>query len=314
MRNPIKYRRFDQLISEVRRDFPLLDLDPADFIKHALYVNALLGVKINQVKERTVAIKNGKGKLPEDFDIFNKAFFLDTYSEIIPMGVLGEEILVSVPKPDYTMPNVNVCIPETLPAPAPGCGPCETHCSDCAHEYQTCMCIPSDHVRTNCNGESMVVFRKYRNHVRKYEKFIPVKLVNSPQVMDEFCNPDRGLAKCQVTIRDGFIRSSGITNGTLYLNYDGLREDEEGNLLVLDHPIINMFYEYYMKSKAIELSLASNQQLNPDLVKIVFSELRIHQNQALSIINSPEFDEIKKAHKALRKAFYNKYYRMFSTC
>lgn len=308
----VKYRTLDQLLAEVKSDFPLMDrdgmIDPQDYIKHAKFINARLGLKIRQNKERAIEIRNGRGKLPSDFETFNYASMLRKHTEIIPVEAYTEEYVVSVPQHANPNPStVQVCLPD---APAP-IDP-TTCCNDCSQTLTECYCVPTEHIRINCKGEKKVVLRKYKNHVRVYEDLIPLELVNSPQHTDDYCFKKTFRYDNHITIKDGFI-SSGISNGTMYLSYEGMMEDDDGNLLVMDHDLINFYYEYYLKSKVIENAEARNYPVNPKLEQRVEAHLRTHRISAESIVNTFEFTEIVKAHKAMRKAFYMKYYKMFTS-
>lgn len=307
-----KYRTYDQLLAEVKMDFPFMDIDPQDYIKHVKFVNSRLGLRIQQNKQRIIEITNGRGILPSNFDSFNGAYMIQSHTEIIPMASLTHDFVIPVPQNSVGLPEVNVCIPDNPNAPAPiQCDPCKTHCSDCSQEHSKCYCVPSEHVRIGCNGDRKVVLRQYKNHVRTYSNLIDLELVNSPEYTDDFCFKKEFRCNNQITIRDGFVFSS-IQNGQMYLNYQSLMEDDEGNLLVLDHDQLNMYYEYYLKSKCLERCFVEKIQVDPNLVKIIYDELRRHRISSESIMNLPEFDTIRKAHQSIRKAFYIKYYRMFS--
>jgi hypothetical protein len=40
--------------------------------------------------------------------------------------------------------------------------------------------------------------------------------------------------------------------GKVYLNYQGQMEDENGDLLVPDHDLLNEYYEYALKARILE--------------------------------------------------------------
>lgn len=313
----IKYRTFDELLTEVKSDFPLMDqdgmIDPQDYIKHAKYINARLGIKIRTNKQRIIEIRNGRGKLPSDLEIFNYGAMLMTHTEIIPMG--HADHVVALPPANYTDPLLNICFPENPNLPLeelPLTQNCGDSCSGCHQTYNKCYCVPSEYVKTNCKGDKLVVLREYKNHKRVYENLIPMDLVNSPLYTDDYCFKRTFRKGNELTIRDGYIFSA-IENGNLYINYEGMLEDMDGNLLVLDHDLINMYYEYYLKSKCLENAHARNYPVNPNLEQRIEMNLRKERIAAESLVNMLEFQEISKAHKLLRKAFYVKYYRMFSS-
>ena len=90
-------------------------------------------------------------------------------------------------------------------------------------------------------------------------------------------------------------------------------EDEEGNLLVLDHPKINEYYEWALKARIFE-----NMYLNgePDIerrLQLAKSELKTARAEALTITTTPDFYEFKKTIEMNRRAMYAKYLHPFSS-
>lgn len=307
-------------MAEIKSDFRTMDedgmIDPQDFIKHARYVNAFLGLKLNQTKQKTIQIRNGKGKLPSDFDTFNFAFMMNSFTEVLPRPSLVQTLVVPIPNFNPNAEHVNVCLPS---APEEvnleTCSPCSNHdtCHDCNVPYTQCMCVPSDRVRIDCKGNATVIVQEYKSHIKVHRELIPLTLVNSPEFEDsEFCFTKEFKSLHNVSIRGNFI-FTGITNGTMYLNYEGMMETDEGDLLVLDHPLINSFYEYYLKSKCIELAEEKGYQVSQNLQQRVETNLRNEKILAASIVNQIEFTDIKKAYKVTRRAFFAKYIKMFSS-
>ena len=112
-----------------------------------------------------------------------------------------------------------------------------------------------------------------------------------------------------VTVKNGFL----ITNfdeATVFINYHGQMEDEEGNLLVLDHPIVNEYYEYALKARICENLIANGEQMQ-NLFNLMNMQLRKAKIDAISFVRTPNFKEMHKAWQMNRKAMYMKYYDMF---
>ena len=112
-------------------------------------------------------------------------------------------------------------------------------------------------------------------------------------------------------IKDGFIWTNFET-GHLYINYQGTLQDAEGNLLVVDHPMINEYYEYALKKRILENLMMDGQNVTAQL-QLVMGEYRAARNYALSIVNTPNFSEMQKVWAMNRKAMYAKYYDMFKS-
>jgi hypothetical protein len=92
-----------------------------------------------------------------------------------------------------------------------------------------------------------------------------------------------------------------------------MMEDDEGNLLVLDHDWINPYYEYALKRYILENMIMNGETVNNAQIEIIEQRYRESRNNALSMVNTPDFAEMQKVWRMNRKAMYNKYYSMFSS-
>jgi len=156
---------------------------------------------------------------------------------------------------------------------------------DCAVEY-TC-CVPYKVVK---HGE-----------VQEYNinKVIPVNLNNG-----EF---SRHKTPYDLMFKSGYVVSS-FNTGKVMLNYIGSMEDEDGNLLVLDHDIINSYYEYALKAKIFESLYLNGDDSVINRLQLVKQELRDARRIANSIVNTPEISEIAAAVQYNRRRAVNKYF------
>ncbi len=89
-------------------------------------------------------------------------------------------------------------------------------------------------------------------------------------------------------------------------------EDDEGNLLVPDHDLLNEYYEYAFKSRILE-NLYINGEDVVQRMQLIEQRLKGARNNALSVVNTPNFREIKEIIQANRKAMYARYYNMFAS-
>ena len=87
-------------------------------------------------------------------------------------------------------------------------------------------------------------------------------------------------------------------------------EDDEGNLLVMDHPYANEYYEYAIKQRIFENLFMAGEPVNNHL-QLVTQQLRPARNNALTFVNTPDFATLKQTWEMNRKAQYLNYYRMF---
>jgi hypothetical protein len=89
-------------------------------------------------------------------------------------------------------------------------------------------------------------------------------------------------------------------------------EDDQGNLMVPDHDLLNEYYEYALKSRIFE-NLYLNGEDVAQRMQLVEQRLKAARNQALSLVNTPNFREMEKMWWTNRKAMYGKYYTMFQS-
>ena len=100
-------------------------------------------------------------------------------------------------------------------------------------------------------------------------------------------------------LKNGFIETN-FEEGDMYISYDSLMEDDEGNLLVLDHPIVNEFYEYALKERIYENLLMAGEAVT-NYFQLSAEKLRMARNNALSFINTPDFAELRENWRMNRK-------------
>lgn len=288
MKTQLHYRTFDELMEEVNTDFNVYSnegmIEPGSLIKVAQRVTYDLGLRIHKTKERVLEIENGKAKLPDDFYVMNYAMLCGKYTVTrkVPMGTQTYEVVVGDTTDD-------------------------TVCHTCNLPAQSCLC---ESVKlTECGDEiKLVVKQKYET--REYTAFNRVRFKPAKYLAQNCVNINEQ-SIYNAEIKNGFIYAS-INNGQMYISYEGSLEDEDGNLLVLDHPMINEYYEYAIKKRILE-NLAMNGEDVVNRMNIIAPEYRAARNNALGIVNTPDFAELKQIHDTNRKAQYAKYYSAFSS-
>lgn len=283
-----KYRTFDQLIEDVSIDFANYALegmvDPAQLIKVATRVNYDLGLKIHRTKQIVLNVEHNKARLPDDFAYLNYAFICGDYSieTKMPSGTHVETVDVNyVPDPGMT-------------------GPCnDPTCNDAC-------------VLTTCNGgtDYKLIQRVGESQYRNYTAFSQLTITN---VNDATCDCPNINTRSENAgeIKDGFLKTNFKT-GKVYINFQGAMEDNEGNLLVLDHPYCNEYYEYALKQRILENMMFAGESVGNQM-GLIEQRLRASRNNALSFMNTPDFAELKKMWTVNRKAQYHNYYNMFKS-
>lgn len=280
----LKYKTFNELLDEVSSDFKVYSMEgmiePGELIKIAQKCNYDLGLKIHQVKEDIIDVDHNKAKLPSDFYVMNNALVCHKYriKSEVPMGRHTEDIKI------------------------PEC------CPKCEEPPISCECPCPNPCRVTCKDEYQVV-QTIKHEVRIYDETEKINLTGKH--LSAKCRGTKYICGNNGEIKNGYIYLN-IKNGKLYINYEGALEDEEGNLLVLDHPMINEYYEYALKTRILE-NLFMNGEPVQEKLGYIKNELRAARNYALTIVNTPDFAEIKAVHDMNREAMYAKYYRPFAS-
>lgn len=282
MNTELKYKTFNQLLDEVSTDFYIYNneglIEPGQLIKIAQKVNYDLGLRIHSTKEVLLDVENRKVKLPGDFYVLNYAYLTGTY-RVNYKANSGRE-------------TENVILP---------------NCSRCYKSESDCCC-EATYSQECQNGEKIFVqvVEKRKTETRIYETFDRIRIATDTGRRDALNDSDN-----VGYIKNGFIYTN-LDSGKLFISYQGNLEDDEGNLLVLDHPMINEYYEYAIKQRLLE-NLFINGEDVAQKIQLIEPKLRAARNNALTIVNTPDFAEFKKNWELNRKAMYHRYYNMFKS-
>lgn len=286
MNTELKYRTFDELLNEVSVDFKIYSnegmIEPAELIKVAQRVTYDLGLRIHKTKHVIIDVEKRKAKLPDDFYVLNYALLAGKYKVERP-SIQGDQR-------EYGY--AAMCNKCNLPAP---------DCT-CNNQFDVAVDVHGD------DSGALVLVQRIKSEVRTYEHFeriylSPNKYVQNDNLMNNVPSPNAG------EIKNGYIYTN-LEEGKLYISYEGSLEDSEGNLLVLDHPVINEYYEYALKQRILENLFMAGEEVSQKM-QLIETRLRAARNYALSIVNTPDFAEMKALWQMNRKAMYNRYYDMF---
>jgi hypothetical protein len=324
----LRYRPFDQLLEDVSIDMNTIALEnmiePQQLIKVAKRINYDLGLRINQTREVILEVCHNKVKLPDNFYTFNFAFICGEYEDHVGYGGMsGGTNIQEVPYTEVPS-TVDQCAPPTVNCRSCNANPCK-HTAACDLNYPIVDPIPTEYDPNNPYGNTCVPPRVFMNckgekweliqilntgATRKYSRLIPLRMKQSQEIECDCPNLYYDTAN-QAWIKDGFLFTTFET-GKVYLNYQGAMEDEAGNLLVPDHDLLNDYYEYALKQRLLENLFMNGEDVSSRL-QLVEQKLRAARNQALSLVNTPNFKELEQMWWTNRKAMYNKYYDMFKS-
>ena len=155
-------------------------------------------------------------------------------------------------------------------------------------------------------GDYYQLIQKVKYTTRTYTEFMPIYLKPGKQI-DCDCPNTKIRSGAHAEIKDGFI-NAGFENGTIYINYQALMQDDDGNLLVLDHPMITEYYEYALKERILENLLMNGETGLEGKIQLIVAKLRIARINALSIVRTPNFSEMKRVWKQARDIMYRRFY------
>jgi hypothetical protein len=274
----LKYRTFEQLLSDVAVDFPTMQqegmIEPAQLIKVAQRVTYDLGLRVHQEKTAMIEVERRKVRMPDDFYVLNFAMMCERYKveEPVLSGTQTEEVLLC-PLPE----NVDPC----------DCNP------------KPCL--------TKC-GQHMVLKQTFKTQVRVYDSFAPIRIKKGKWIGGDCPNLHHHCAN-EADIRDGWMYTN-FDCGNIFISYMGSLEDEDGNLLVPDQPFLNEYYEYAVKQRVLE-NMAFMGEPVTDKMGLIEQRLRAARNNALSMVNTPDFQEMRNVIEGNRRYMMKRYYTIF---
>lgn len=164
-----------------------------------------------------------------------------------------------------------------------------------------------------CDGNKCVkVIEKRGVEVREYEHFARL-YIKAPRYLDPgSINRFRQGCEDEAEIKNGYLYLNTKDHCKIYLSYLGSLEDEQGNLLVLDHPEINMYYEAALKSRILENLYYAGEEVKEKL-QYAKEELKQAKLRALTIVNMPDFAELVATWKLNRDLQHQRYYNYWRT-
>jgi hypothetical protein len=163
----------------------------------------------------------------------------------------------------------------------------------------------------NCKGEKYEIIQIMpTGQTRQFTTLLPLRMKPSQNIECEcpnlyFNTPNQGW------IKNGYLFTT-LNTCRVYVNYQGELEDDDGSILVPDHALLNEYYEYALKQRILENLFLNGEEVS-NKIQLIEGRFRVARNQALSLVNTPNFEEMKKLWWANRRAQYGKYYDMFKS-
>jgi len=162
----------------------------------------------------------------------------------------------------------------------------------------------------NCKGDKYELIQVVggSGETRVYNNLTPLRMKASQEIDCDCPNLYYNTSN-EGWIKGGFLFTTFQT-GKVYLNYQGEMVNDEGLLMVPDHDLLNEYYEYALKSRIFENLFLNGEDVSQRM-QLVEQRLKAARNNSLSLVNTPNFRELKEMWQANRKAMYGKYYYMF---
>jgi hypothetical protein len=324
----LRYRTFDQLLEDVTIDLNTFALEnmiePQQLIKLAKKVNYDLGLRLNETKEVALDVCHGKVKLPDDFYTWNYGMLCGHFEVVTGYGNgVGGTNIQEVPYIE-TPSTVDTCSSITVNCSTCNSNPCN-HTAACPNNTCNQTIIPTSYDSNNPYGNTCIKPRVFMNckgdkyeliqvinpsQTRVYKHTVPLRM-KPGQGVNNNCSDVHNRVPNEGYIKQGYLFTN-FQEGTVYINYQGQMEDENGNLLVPDHDLLNEYYEYALKQRILENLFLNGEDVSQRMT-LIEQRLKAARNNALSLVNTPNFKELQTLWWTNRRAQHSKYYDMFTS-
>lgn len=288
----IKYITFSQLMSAVESDMDSFAdsgmIDRSKYIKVVRKVNSDLGIRINQEKEAIVNIKNYRGVLPDDFEYLQLALLCEQTPTKCQLSLSAD-----APKLVSCISSENFYNP---------CAACQTPC-------------PEGSTASLCGSCYKIYEYQPLDVTYVYSNNTPVKLTKQTY---KYCSTNclntlLHSNKYQYTLDlyDRVITLNHIKEGKVYINYITDMVNDNNEIIIVDHPLVNDFYEYSVKEKMLENFLLNSDADVSQKLQYVREQKKNARTEAINFVDMPEYTEIVEYQKAKRENFYSRYFKSF---
>lgn len=276
-----QYKTFDSLMVDIEDDLSSLSAEryifPDKYYKVIETCNSKLSTKINPVKEDIITISKGRGKLPSDFKLLNNSFFCLSFVE------LNYEA-VNVNK-DYSDVNVKYSYKDVRTG-----------------------CTVLSSIEDTKGMNSFVVFKRNTQSWYNIKKLIPVSVVNSSALCTHSCMQGYSSYNAiKITKEDSDYYIESPLEGELYITYVSEMIDDEGNLIMLDHPTVREYYEYSIKERIYEELWLNGIEEYQTKLSYITEKLRLAKIEAIKFVRMYDFAELKQVYFDNRKLFKLRY-------
>lgn len=300
---PWEYIRLSQVMASVRSDLQLYDdanmVDEDRCIKIVMECNEKLGQRIYKSKSCKIQVEDYRGTMPSDLWKIENIFALSTttnkgltYSE--GGGIIGA---TQITYTDYVPPKIlSKDVSNLKCATETSCNidnPCSTGCNSCSSKI-TYLTQEQKH------------YLEYNN-----TQLIPLTLsISTLNNCVDYSPCSKYKGDYSVNIEDGEFEFSFKT-GIVYLSYLGNMINEDGEVLIPFHPMLNQYYEFAIKEKILQDIYLNTQADVLQKLQYVSLEKSKHYYDAYSYTQTSKAGQYAKMRKQREMEYYNKWYKMF---
>jgi len=172
---------------------------------------------------------------------------------------------------------------------------------------------PLGKTRSICNDQINIKILQFcMSEVRCYEQFERLWIVPHIEA-SAFSSQDQfSSGKCEASISKGFLYTPHMECTKVYMNYLGAMEDDDGNLLVLDHPVINAYYKWSLVEMILENLWLNGEEGLINRVKYAAGKKEEYRSQSMAIVNMPNYRDMINTIQVLRANHNRQYYHSLS--
>ena len=327
-------------------------IEPQELIKVAIKINKELGLRINTSKEYLIDINKGKGKLPLDFDKLNFALVCESKTTVqVPILTTQMiEALGEYASQHFLTANINQYSGTQDIDLGINSITHNLHTNDVIVQVKNSsgtvllfdiIVVSTDEITINnltnvvvadavitivgrqqtistggsctlLSEDSNPILRYIKNNTTyHYNRLRKISMEKGKDILND-CFNLRCNSEYKGHLKSNFFHTN-FDEGEIYINYISVMEDDDGNLIVLDNPIINEYYEYALKERILENMYASGEPNVQQRLQYFGQKTKLARNNAMSYVNTPDFAELKQMFETNRKAQYHNYYKMFTS-
>ena len=284
---PWTYISLSQVMASVRSDLALYDeanmIDDDDYIKVVAKCNEKLGERIYKSKQCRIIVENYQAPLPSDMWKIENIFAISTNSSGMTYaeggGILGATQVIHDNKPAKMISDDKI-IPVS-------CGK-----NSCCDDYYVSM-----------------IDRKQAEIM--FKNIIPLILgSNLSNKCADYSPCTRWKGQYQADIDNDRFNFSFRT-GEIFVSYLGDMTDENGELVIPRHPLLNDYYEYSIKERIYE-NLFNNSEADViNKLKYTSEKRQEAYYDAFNYVQTPQVGQWERMRKQREMEYYTKWYSMF---